>query len=434
MHSPDADDGTSDPAADTSLAHPRSRVAIPLTPLVAVPLIRAALEQGRAMRRKALVRDVVARHTRGGNVLGAQSAERAVKAALRDMCGSGEVETVGFGTWALVGRAGDYRVPLTPRVAIPLIRQVLAGGRALKRTALAQEVALLHTEAGGAIGRQNALMVTKKALRFMLDDREVENAGFGRWSLSGQSTAHGVPLTPNVARQLIEAALDGGKILHRQELARLVAAQHKRTGGTIGASSPIQTVAQTLTNMASEGVTEHVSRGLWRLAVVDKEQPQQTQQSEQPPSSPEESIESDAQAQTPAEVVGDVIAITIEDEIGDGPEVIYVYFRENDRRLAQLEGKNVWDCKIGYSKTGDAIGRILEQGIKTSMSRLPTVGLVIRTHDSRELEKIVHSTLRLLGRHIRESPGAEWFVTSPAAIKRWYLKFVAGIEDLIRAD
>src|SRR5262249_3445634 len=98
-------------------------------------------------------------------------------------------------------------------------------------------------------------------------------------------------------------------------------------------------------------------------------------------------------------------------------------FNPNDRRLAELEGRDSWECKIGRTSSCDAIGRILGQGIRTSLSRLPTVGLVLRTDDSAALEKPLHASLTLVGADVRDSPGNEWFMTSPARIEAWYADF-----------
>lgn len=94
-------------------------------------------------------------------------------------------------------------------------------------------------------------------------------------------------------------------------------------------------------------------------------------------------------------------------EVGAGPECVYLYFNPNDRRLAELEGRDVWECKIGRTGSRDAIQRILGQGIRTALSRLPTVGLVLRTDDSGALESALHSSLRLVGAEVPDSPGNE---------------------------
>jgi hypothetical protein len=77
------------------------------------------------------------------------------------------------------------------------------------------------------------------------------------------------------------------------------------------------------------------------------------------------------------EVIDDFdLTIRPDKEVGAGPECVYLYFNPNDRRLAELEGRDVWECKIGRTSSCDAIHRILGQGIKTALSRLPKVGLV----------------------------------------------------------
>jgi hypothetical protein len=100
-----------------------------------------------------------------------------------------------------------------------------------------------------------------------------------------------------------------------------------------------------------------------------------------------------------------------------------LYFNPNDRRLAELEGRDVWECKIGRTGSRDAIQRILGQGIRTALSRLPTVGLILRTEDSAVLESAMYSSLRLVSAEVTDSPGNEWFVTSPTRVEAWYASF-----------
>jgi hypothetical protein len=106
-----------------------------------------------------------------------------------------------------------------------------------------------------------------------------------------------------------------------------------------------------------------------------------------------------------------------EKEIGSGSECVYLYFNPNDRELAELKRRDVWECKIGRTSRCDAIPRIFSQGIRTALSRLPTVGLVLRTDDSLALEAALHSALRLVGAEVPDAPGDEWFITSPALSK-----------------
>jgi hypothetical protein len=112
-----------------------------------------------------------------------------------------------------------------------------------------------------------------------------------------------------------------------------------------------------------------------------------------------------------------------EKEIGKGIECVYLYFNPNDRELAELKGRDVWECKIGRTSNCDATPRILSQGIRTALSRLPTVGLILRTDDSLALETALHSALRLVGAEVPDAPGDEWFISSPTRIEAWYLNF-----------
>jgi hypothetical protein len=133
-----------------------------------------------------------------------------------------------------------------------------------------------------------------------------------------------------------------------------------------------------------------------------------------------------------ADVAADEFEPTIrtEKEVGVGAECVYLYFYPNDRRLAELEGRDAWECKIGRTASGDAINRIFGQGIRTALSRLPIVGLVVRTDDSSALENALHSSLRLVGAEVPDSPGNEWFLTSPARVEAWYAVFQTSLGEI----
>ena len=102
--------------------------------------------------------------------------------------------------------------------------------------------------------------------------------------------------------------------------------------------------------------------------------------------------------------------------IGSGPEHVYVYFAESERRLAQLEGRTFWPCKIGRSR--QEVGkRILQQRPFTSMAFLPVVGLLLRTSDAIALESKVHHVLRHLQARVDSALGRDWFHTSPEQVR-----------------
>lgn len=117
------------------------------------------------------------------------------------------------------------------------------------------------------------------------------------------------------------------------------------------------------------------------------------------------------------------LSFGLKKEIGDGTECVYLYFNPNDRELAELKGCDVWECKIGRTSSCDAIRRIFSQGIRTALSHVPTVGLVLRTDDSLALETALHSALRLVRAEVPDAPRDEWFTTSPARVEAWYASF-----------
>jgi len=178
-----------------------------------------------------------------------------------------------------------------------------------------------------------------------------------------------------------------------------------------------------LRNLKDDGLVENFSPGWWRW--VDCEGNGDSQALRQP----------DAQGATDdlaIESVNDVAggAIRAEKEVGAGPECVYVYFNPNDRVLAELQGRDVWECKVGRTSSSDATHRILGQGTRTALSRLPVIGLVIRTEDSAALERALHSSLRLLEADVPDSPGSEWFLTSPSRIEAWYASYQSALVAL----
>jgi hypothetical protein len=121
--------------------------------------------------------------------------------------------------------------------------------------------------------------------------------------------------------------------------------------------------------------------------------------------------------------------LTIEDTIGEGDELVYVYYQAADRKLADYEGKDSFPCKIGFT-TGNLTARILGQFPSTGMARLPVVGLVIRTDDGRGLERTIHFALDRVEARIDDAVGAEWFNTSPERVKAWYLGYMKLVDQL----
>lgn len=100
-------------------------------------------------------------------------------------------------------------------------------------------------------------------------------------------------------------------------------------------------------------------------------------------------------------------------EIGTGDETVYAYgYRCAPDRV-----------KIG-SCAGDVVARVAAQ-IGTGTPDKPVLWLVIRTHDCRALERVLHGIFRLEGRRVTGA-GAEWFTVSPDEVKAAYQRVIGG--------
>jgi len=214
-----------------------------------------------------------------------------------------------------------------------------------------------------------------------------------------------------VVRQIIEGLFREQAQWKSGELVDRVVRSHRDRGGSVVAN-PNFTISRVLRDLKDDGLVISPGHGWWRWTGSSPDGPIVTEKqgTDTIPSIDEEINEIEP-------------VIRPDKEVGDGPRCVYLYFNPNDRRLAELEGRDVWECKIGRTSSRDAIQRILGQGIRTSLSRLPTVGLVFRTEDSSALENALHSSLRLVGAEVPGSPGNEWFITSPERVEAWYEGF-----------
>jgi hypothetical protein len=229
-----------------------------------------------------------------------------------------------------------------------------------------------------------------------------------------------LPFVRPVVREIIERLFRERPQWKSGELVDRVVETHQAAGGST-VPNPTFTIRRVLQDLRDDGRVTTPGHGWWRwtgeLPVADQEVTGTIESSD--------------------EAVDDLEPLVRPDkEVGSGPECVYLYFNPNDRRLAELEGRDVWECKIGRTHSRDVIQRILGQGIRTALSRLPTVGLIIRTGDSVALENALHSSLRLVNAEVPDSPGNEWFVTSPSRVEAWYASFqqaLAAIEAPPRA-
>lgn len=226
-------------------------------------------------------------------------------------------------------------------------------------------------------------------------------------------------LTPSGAIPLIKEVLNNTTApLSRAEIVNRIERLHVSRGGRLDRpGSTMGQVKRALGHMREAGQVTPVGHGHYISAdsssaagVVD------TEADDEGDDEVEENEESDSK-------------IKVLDEIGSGADKVYVYFFERDRELARYRNEDFWPCKIGFTKT-DVVSRILGQGAATSMHSYPVVGLIIHTDHCKLIEQMLHNALRLAGRAVPDSPGTEWFRTTPDVVRSWYLAFIQTLTPL----
>ncbi len=216
----------------------------------------------------------------------------------------------------------------------------------------------------------------------------------------------GLPLSPSMAMELIIQYLGiQQKPVRRVDLTRYVENRHVELGGTAVANTQGRVMAA-LKRLVDDKMVLNPAFGFYSLIAN--------------PSVEIETIESDSNDAVLADGTNEILVA--ERSLGSGDETVYVYFQESERKLAGFESRRSWPCKVGYT-AGSLTTRIISQGLVTSMSKLPCVGLVIKTEDGRNLERILHSALDMSESRIADALGSEWFETSPEKIANWYLQF-----------
>lgn len=104
-------------------------------------------------------------------------------------------------------------------------------------------------------------------------------------------------------------------------------------------------------------------------------------------------------------------------EIGQGSEIVYVYYYPAYKQLALYEGQDYWYCKVGRTSR-NLFDRIYAQS--TGLPEKPIVALVINCDNSTAVESVIHKILTLNGREVTDAPGKEWYLTSPEEVKTLY--------------
>jgi len=200
----------------------------------------------------------------------------------------------------------------------------------------------------------------------------------------------GQPLTPGVFANMALELVPPGAVVDRLGLTEQVVAEHVSRGGLPPRSAPVLCAKKALRDLQDQGKVEGAGvPGFWRFGMSGS-------------------------PLTPDRVV----------EVGEGKQAVYVYYFPAYRDQAALRGANSWPMKIGMTKSGSVDTRISDQ-CGTSMPERAIVGLVYRTDQASTGEKLLHSTLSTRGRHLKDAPGAEWFLTNLDEVKE-ILDFAIG--------
>ncbi len=213
----------------------------------------------------------------------------------------------------------------------------------------------------------------------------------------------GIPITAAITEHLITSYLQGKK-LRRSEIIDSVEKIHIDNGGLPAEAADFsRTVKKALQNLKNKNLAENPSSGWWSIKQNDDIEDLSAQVSSDL-GNKEEPGENDQEYK-------------IEAVMGDGDEAVYVYYYPAYKASALAAGKDHWLCKIGRT---DRLPRIRISEQITGMPEQPVIGLVIKTDDSRAVETVIKNVLSLRGQWSEDSPGIEWFITSPDNVAQIY--------------
>ena len=204
-------------------------------------------------------------------------------------------------------------------------------------------------------------------------------------------------LTPRIAQHLI-IELFTGRTVQRQEIINVVDETHIERGGLPARARFHHPVTLALSRMRQEGRANNPNPGDGNWFIP--------------------SILQDGEGVDDEGVSSEETDLDSERTIGSGESSVYVYYFPAYKHLAELQGKQVWPCKIGKTRY-DAIDRVRSQ-TRTALPEYPIIGLIIKTDKLRLMETTIQGILKLQGKQKQDAPGTEWFITSPSEVETVY--------------
>ena len=184
---------------------------------------------------------------------------------------------------------------------------------------------------------------------------------------------------------LADVNTSGSKIAH---IRKYLLSKHLKSGGlglpdSVDEDFVIHIVSNALRNESKKAKTSRIHRDIWRIAKKNQW------------------------------------------IFGKGKHWVYLYYFSQDKKEAESKGKSVWRCKIGKTNGVDKNGERKyddpETRIKNQTSGAPAkpiLALLLGTDRHGALEKVIHGTLTLQGKHLPKAQGKEWFLTNPSEVVR----------------
>ncbi len=215
----------------------------------------------------------------------------------------------------------------------------------------------------------------------------------------------GKPIVPKIVASLALKLFNGEQVASRR-IAENTRAVHLERGGLPGnAENMHDVVKKAMRHMKKNGLATFISKGIWQIGVSN------------PDDLDDENDTDDGDDADDEDTITEEIASPglwpSPRIVGTGAEAIYIYYFPEYKKQAIARNERSWRCKIGRS-TRDAMDRIRQQ-VTTSMPEFPET-TVFLTEKSGDLEKALHAVLTLRGQKALDTPGNEWFVTSPEEV------------------
>lgn len=313
----------------------------------------------------------------------------------------------------------DYKykgINLTAAVAKELIIEHYRG-KTFNRNTMIEDICNIHTKLGGILNNDNVgNFSAKSALSQLKDEGVAKNPVEGYWRIIDPDDPVGyeyrdIPLTRAVTVSLL-LDLYTGETFSRKDAIDLISTTHIERGGLPGTQDHYtKQIKSGLRQLKDQGKADNPTRNYWRIYEEDDV-------------NIDDEIIDDLEDD---EIEDDEIDISPEKEvektIGYGSMCVYVYYYHSDKELAELKEEEYYPCKMGYT-TNSATDRIDEQ-LGTANPEYPVIALEIKTDDPKKLETVMQYSLELRGRHKKDAPGKEWYMTNPVEIESIY-EYVCG--------